>query len=164
MKGLISSNRSCFSLFRAAVVLFALALFVGCSANFAYFRGSWDVTDQFESAQVLQGHTYYIGGAARPYAIVAIDNNFELESPHWKKVEVTPESLGSLVRNIRSKWEMEFKTTPNGAHIISPDGKKVGEWYAVYDYSSINWISGNRFFIGDPPPRMAIPAKGGTSM
>lgn len=145
---------------RGCILLMLLAILVlagfGCAANFAHFKGSWNTTDQFESHQVLTGHTYYVGGGYHPHAIIAIDNRYVLESPHWRQVDVTSESLKRFVENIQAQWEADYKTSPKGARIISPDGQLVGQWYAIYDYSRIRWLADNRVYIGDPPDHMPL--------
>ena len=132
-----------------------LILVVACAGSQSFFTGSNDVSHQFEAGEVLAGHRYYSGGPdLKPNAIVAIDPAYALESPHWRPLEVTPESLKQLVDRIRFVPYAEYKTSPNGARIFAPDGRQIGVWYSVFDYTQVQLLDDRRVYLADPVSRL----------
>ena len=137
--------------------LLIMVLAVACVASSAYFSASRDVGLQFESGEVLPDHRYYAGGPDRkPNALIAIHQSYELESPYWRPIEVTPASLKELTATVKFVLEGEYKTTPNGARIVTRDGQTVGVWYSVYDQPPVKMVAANQVYLGDPVPRLPM--------
>jgi hypothetical protein len=140
-------------------------LMVGCTTGFTHYQRSYDVTVQFEKGIVLPDHRYYAGGPKlKPNAIVAIQNDYQLESEHWTEVSVTPESLVALVDRIGQVDGAEYKEQQfmhNGARLYAPDGRQIGVWYSVYDYSQVKFGEDGRIYLSYPPsqlpPNVRIP-------
>ena len=123
----------------------------------SFFTGSKDVSEQFETGHILTGHHYFYGGPdLKPNAIVAIDSAYSLESPHWHPLEVTPASLKELVDRIRFVPYAEYKTTPNGARILTAAGERIGVWYSAFEYTQVWMIGDHQVYLADPVPRMPI--------
>ena len=147
--------------------IFGVIMFIaGCGGQSTYFKPSNNISQTFEKGEVLSGHQYYIGGpAAKPNAVVAIRQDFTLESEHWSPIEVTSESLKNLVRKVGFVDYSEYKTQyiPNGAQIVTPAGEAVGIWYSVYRYSQIRMLGDGRMYISYPqaqlPRNLPIPKR-----
>jgi hypothetical protein len=85
---------------------------------------------------------------------VAIDPAFTLESPYWRPLEVSPESLKQLVDRIAFVPYAEYKISPNGARIFAPDGRQIGVWYSVFDYTGVRLLDDRRVYLADPVSRL----------
>jgi len=130
------------------------ALIASCTIGSYHFRPSSDVSRQFENGEIVSGYRYYVSSPAnKPLAIVAIRDDYHMQSEHWRKIEVDSASLKALVERISYVLGSEYKEDqkiPNGAVILGPDGEKVGMWYSVYDYSAVT-------FPGDMVIHIAMP-------
>ena len=137
------------------IVVVVSVMLAACSTGSTFFQRSNDVASLFEKGQVMEDHRYYAGGpASKPNAIVAIDRNYTLDSPHWTEIAVTPETLRRIVLQIGHVDGAEYKERQlmsNGARMIAPDGTQVGIWYSVYDYSQVRIMEGNRVYLSFPP-------------
>jgi hypothetical protein len=143
-------------------VLFAF----GCAAGSGLYQRSFDVSVQFEKGVVVSDHRYYAGGPKlKPNAVVAIHEDYRLESQHWFEVpDMTPGKLKALVERVGHVDGAEYKERQrmhNGARLFAPDGRQVGLWYAVYDYSQVKFLDNNRIYLSFPPaqlpPNVRIP-------
>ncbi|MBC2713540.1 MAG: hypothetical protein HGJ94_21840 [Desulfosarcina sp.] len=140
-------------------------LIFGCASGFAYYRRSLDVSVQFEKGEVIPDHRYYVGGPKqKPNAIVAIQNDYQLESEHWTEVSVTPDTLKQMLQRIGHVDGAEYKERQfmhNGARLFAPDGRQIGLWYSVFDYSQVRFLEGNRVYLSYPPshlpPNVRVP-------
>jgi hypothetical protein len=157
-KRLGAGNRIKFNLHRPAAfltILLITAVVAGCFGNFAHFKKSRDVTSIFENGQVLPDHRYYVGGPrAKPNAVVAIHKDFTLSPGVWREVTVDQESLAALIARVGFVIGAEEKSRriPNGARIISPDGKQVGVWYSVFEHSTVRMEEGSDTLWLSAPP------------
>lgn len=137
------------SVFVPAILVLVIS---GCAAS-ARFAPSRNISVQFESGQVLQDYNYYVGGPeSKPNAIVAISGAYQLESEHWRPVSPTAKSLKDLTDLVGQAYRSDNKTSfiPNGARIVTPDGKEIATWYSVYDYSQVRLVEGNRVYLSYP--------------
>ena len=77
-----------------AVVLFFMFLTAlgGCAmSNYGRLESNSDIRRAFETYQIMPDHSYYYRGTfSRPFVIVGINKNFELNSKLW--VEIDPQS------------------------------------------------------------------------
>jgi hypothetical protein len=136
----------------------AMAL-IGCATGFSQYQRSFDVSVQFEKGRLFENHRYYVGGPPiKPNAIVALSEEYTLESSHWREVpDVTPEALKNLVSRISQVDGAEYKERQrmhNGARLFGPDGRQVGAWYSVYDYSQVKFLEDNRIYLSFPPAQL----------
>ena len=160
---------------RAIGAIFSMVFFagvtVGCATGFARYQRSYDVTVQFEKGIVLPDHRYYAGGPkSKPNAVVAIREDYRLESEHWTEVRVTPDALKALVERVGQVDGAEYKERQfmhNGARLYAPDGRQIGVWYSVYDYSQVKFIDDRTIYLSYPPsqlpPNVRIPRFEGDS-
>jgi hypothetical protein len=133
-------------------------IFPACADIHFRFQESRDVTLQFENGDLMSDYRYYAGGPSlKPNAILALSKDYQLQSEHWFEITVVSESLKLLVERVGQVDGAEYKERqlmPNGARILGPDGRQIGTWYSVYDYSQIRFLEGNRLYITYPPSRL----------
>lgn len=155
-------------LFVPSMLMLAIAmgaLLAGCTIVSSNYRRSFDVSRQFENGEIATDYHYYASGpASKPLAIVAIRQDYRLQSEHWRVIDVDTASLKALVERISYVLGAEYKEDqmiPNGARIIAPDGTMVGMWYSVYDYSKVTFLDDKVIYIAialaKMPPEVRIP-------
>ena len=95
-----------------------------------------EVEDLFEAGSLLLDHTYYTDGPElEPDAIIAVSNDYQLQTQIWSKREWTAKNLEKAVYWMQSE---EFVSYSNdGGVIIGPDGQQVGIWYSKKTMSTI---------------------------
>ena len=148
-----------------ALTILIGGLLVGCAMLSSSYRQSLDVSRQFEDGEIVPGYSYYVSGpASKPLAIVAIRQDYRLESEHWRGIDLDSASLKALVKRISHVLNAEYKADqmiPNGAKIVDADGTMVGMWYSVYDYSPVTFLDDKVIYIGVAlarmPPEVRIP-------
>jgi hypothetical protein len=93
---------------------------------------SQEATDQWHSFEILPNHQYYYSGPdARPFYIIAIDDQYHLTSTLWKPIDLTPEQLKKWI-NIPPR--VGYDPQLYGANIAGPNGERIGLWYSVRDW------------------------------
>lgn len=119
-------------------LLAGLLILAGCSGQYGRLSVNDSVKNQIENYQVLPDHNYYYSGAeVSPRAIIGIHKDYTLKSDLWKPVELTPDQL--------KKWMIYFGSSTtsdqpfNGSEILTPDGNRIGIWYAFKDWR--DWAS-----------------------
>ena len=143
---------------KKAKIMFAGALFLllmytitGCSFNQAYFQRNFDVTKAFEAFQILPDHTYYYSGPdMKPNAIIGINKDYSLIPGNWKAMVLTNNKMKKFIDTMKFQDGSEYSLDPNGAAIISPDGKQIGVWYSVWRYSTVKIVKDNQISIFVP--------------
>jgi hypothetical protein len=127
------------------------SILLACATGPVHFRRSYDVSDTFENAQLLSRHQYYYNGV--PYsinAVVAIQKEYTLTSPHWHAVEMERASLRHMVDRMLNHPGSEYNTDPNGAYIFNDHGQVIGAWYSVWALPMLTFISDTEFTISQP--------------
>jgi hypothetical protein len=153
---MIIGLRTAISRWGLALALLAVAtmFFTSCVGTFPHFKRSRNVAVAFENGDVLPDHRYYIGGPkSKPNAVVAIHKDYTLESGDWREIEVDRKSLAQLIDQVGFVSGAKEKSWrfPNGAYIVGTDGKRVGVWYSVYDYSIVRMVSPSKISLSYPP-------------
>ncbi len=115
-------------------ILFVMVLTVlmGCSAsNYGRLTSNSEVTQAFQTHQVLPDHTYYYRGTfSRPFVIAGIHKKFTLDSPLW--IEIDPKSNDFRTLIDRVGLQGSGRTIePWGFSIIDKSGREVGVWYSA---------------------------------
>lgn len=116
-----------------AVVLFGFIILFGrrVRANYGSIRPNGKVTESFESYEVKPDLIYYFSGAeTSPTAIIGVVKRLTLDSQLWKRIDVTPEKLENLVRNMKTKVS-ERDETLHGFDILDNKGMYMGEWFSI---------------------------------
>jgi len=126
-----------------------MTMLTGCASNYGGLKGSDEITEIFETNQILPDHRYYYNGfEAVPYAIVGIHNDYVLTSSAWKIINLTPEILNTLA----FRMQAAYSPLPRGAWINGPDGQRLGIWYSSEGYTAVRLIQENQIKLAPPQP------------
>ncbi len=123
--------------FAMIVVMLFLVLFTAASGKSEATMG-WgkiktdeEVTKSFEKYEVKPSVNYYISGSdAYPSAILGLNKSYTLDTNLWKKVELTPELLRSLVSNMQKLAE-DYDQSQFGFVVLDNKGQQIGIWYSL---------------------------------
>jgi len=142
----------------SGLILAVMALiFAGCSAPISgRLQGSPEITEMFKSSRILPDHQYFISGFQRlPYAIIAIDNNYQLQSSRWQPIDMNPTSLNQIIY----RMEHVYSLNPRGAWILDHEGNRMGIWYSSQYQTLVKREKDNRLVVvsPDPPELRGIP-------
>ena len=135
-----------------SLLLFLIFLMTYCAPTGTYGKLQWsDKTLQsFESAQILDNHTYYFyGPEMQPDAIIAVDNKYVLADSFWKKIDLTSAQLAKWMDRIDNKYRYR-NDKYLGAVIVDQEGNRIGEWYSPIDWTVIKRGEGNEVIINTP--------------
>jgi hypothetical protein len=117
-----------------AVILFSMSLIMlgACAmANYGRLESNPDITRAFETYQIMPDHTYYYRGTfSRPFVMVGINKNYELNSNLWVEVDPQSKDFRTLIDRI-SLQGMGRSTRPWGFTILDHSGSEVGKWYSA---------------------------------
>lgn len=122
-----------------SLFVMVFAAFLSCSAsNYGRLVSNSEVTQAFQTHQVLADHTYYYRGThSRPFVIAGIDNDFVLDSPLWVKIDPQSEDFRTLIDRI-SLQGMGSTVEPWGFTILDKSGTKVGVWYSAIRAAAVD--------------------------
>jgi len=125
-------------------------IFAGCAAPISgRLQSSPEATELFKSSQILSNHQYYVSGFQRiPYAIIAVDNNYQLRTGHWKPIDMDSTSLKQLIY----RMEHVYSLNPRGAWILDPEDNRLGAWYSSQYQTTVKREKGNRIVVVNPEP------------
>ncbi|MGD2099792.1 MAG: hypothetical protein PVG35_19625 [Desulfobacterales bacterium] len=137
--------------------LVAAIMLSGCIGS--YGRLNWDpqVTAAFQNHDVQQGFNYYYYGIGnRTFAIAGISSEYVIKSRMWQEVSPDSEALKSLVSHA---WENYFYNPydPQGAHILNPEGNRVGIWYSSLRFVTVKFMENNRIVLMPDTPFLGGP-------
>jgi hypothetical protein len=108
---------------------------------------SRDITNKFETYQILPDHKYYIHGwGTVPYAIIGVQNKFKLRKGLWKEVEITAPLLRSWV----SQMDSIYGYPPYGSRILDHKGNPIGVWYSSKQWTTVVIEEDNQIAIFAP--------------
>ena len=117
-----------------AILLFPMILIAlsGCSmSNYGKLKSNPEVTQAFEAYQILANHKYYYRGTySRPFVIVGINENYELNSKLWVQIDPKSKDFRILIDRV-SLQGAGTTTQPWGFTILDPAGSDVGVWYSA---------------------------------
>jgi len=143
------------SLLLPAAGLLMVSLLAGCASNpearqnLGTLRLSSEVSQIFETYQVLPNHRYYYSGSStKPKAIIGIDQNYSLDTRLWKEAaDLNSEQLKRWVDQILG-FRPPVRTF--GSSILSASGQKVGIWYSPFDYTTVKVQADNQVMVFPP--------------
>ncbi len=117
-----------------AVVLFFMFLTAlgGCAmSNYGRLESNSDIRRAFETYQIMPDHSYYYRGTfSRPFVIVGINKNFELNSKLWVEIDPQSKDFRTLIDRV-SLQGSGSTTRPWGLRILDHSGSAVGVWYSA---------------------------------
>jgi hypothetical protein len=121
----------------------------GLKFKYGKLERSREVTNKFETYQILPDHRYYTHGwGTIPYAIIGIPNNIKLRQGLWKAVEVTAPLLRSWV----SQMDSIYGYPPYGSHILDHQGNRIGVWYSSKQWTTVVIEDDNQVAVFTPEP------------
>ena len=133
----------------ASLVIIGFGMLTGCTAKYGRIQGSHEVTQLFETQQILPDHTYYFNGfQAIPNVIVGIDNQFKLRSAVWRRLQPTR----ALLNQLTTRMQSVFSGNPKGAWIIGPNNERIGIWYSTERQTMVRLRDDNSVAIAAPQP------------
>jgi hypothetical protein len=137
-------------LFVSAILAVMMLFFAGCSASVTgRLQNSSEVTEVFENSQILPNHQYYIAGFQRvPYAIIAIDNNYQLRSSRWQPIDLDSSSLNSLIY----RMDTVYSLNPRGAWILDHEDNRMGVWFSSRYQTMVKREKDNQIVVLTPEP------------
>ncbi len=126
----------------------------GCTmSKYGRLESNRDITQSFETYQVLPKHKYYYRGASsNPRVIIGISENYELNLPMWPPIDTDSDDFRRLI-DIVSLQGMGKNITPWGFNILDHNGDYVGVWYSAINNAAVE-ISENRQIINLKPGTM----------
>jgi len=133
--------------------LFLLPLIVfvvGCgSATYGRLESSPEITKVFKDGQILSSYQYYISGFQRiPYAIIAVDSNFQLRSRGWQALDMDAAALNQIVFRMDAVYSLK----PRGAWIVDNEGNRLGVWYSSQYHTTVERKQNNQILVASPEP------------
>jgi hypothetical protein len=133
-----------------AVFMVVLSL-AACAHNYGHLQPSSAVTAIFKTDRILPDHKYYYCGPdGWPDAIIALDNRFTLVSDQWTAFKPSPKRLKQLMDYNQTYYGTNAHHFPYGYTILTPDGRKVGVWYSIWDWTTIEMRSDHEVDIYPP--------------
>jgi hypothetical protein len=140
--------------------LVAAILLSGCAGS--YGKLNWDpqVTAAFQNNDIQQGINYYYYGVGnRTFAIAGISTQYHIKSKMWREVPEDVEAFKSLVARA---WENYYYKPydPQGAHILNPEGNRVGVWYSSLRFVTVKFTEDNRIILMPDTPFLGGPEAG----
>lgn len=136
-----------------ACILIVLPVFSGAieipglKLKYGTLERSREVTNIFETYQILPDHTYYTHGwGTIPYAIIGIQNKFKLRKGLWKEVEIT----APLLRSWIGQMDIIYGYRPYGSRILDHEGNQIGVWYSSKQWTTIVIEEDNQIAIFAP--------------
>jgi hypothetical protein len=150
------SKKKC--LFTAIILLsMILIAFIACStSNYGKLKSNPEVTQAFESYQILPNHKYYYRGSFdSPLAIVGINENYELNSKLWVEIDPQSKNFRSLIDRV-SVQGMGRTIQPWGFMILDHGGNDVGVWYSAIRQAAVEINENNQIVILSPIPTASI--------
>src|SRR5210317_771298 len=139
-----------------AVVLFFMFLTAlgGCAmSNYGRLESNSDIRRAFETYQIMPDHTYYYRGTfSRPFVIVGINKNFELNSKLWVEIDPQSKDFRTLIDRV-SLPGSGSTTRPWGLRILDHSGSAVGVWYSAIRAATVE-VNENGQIVNLSPLRM----------
>jgi len=148
----ISSGEKC-GLKIAVLTILIAGLFVlaGCAENYGYLKRSEEVNKVFITYRVLPNHRYYYTGpTGRPDAIIGIHSDYTLETTQWTQFDPSDSTLKTGVDSINFHNSNRVRNYPYGFLILDSEGKQVGFWFSIWDWTAVIREDDNRIKVFPP--------------
>ena len=143
------------------VCIMMVGLLAGCASgpearkDYGTLKLSSEVSDIFQSYQVLPDHKYYYTGSdTKPQAIIGIDQTYTLSTRLWKEAAgLTSEQLKKWVDQMLG-FRPPVRTF--GSTILGPNGEQIGIWYSSYGFTTVK-VEADKQVMVYPPNRASQP-------
>ena len=144
------------------ILAMILMVVMGCAAsNFGRLESSQEVTQAFQTYQILPDHTYYYRGTfSRPFVVAGIHKNFTLDSPLWVKIDSQSENFRTLIDRV-SLQGTGSTTHPWGFAILDKSGRNVGVWYSAIRAAAVDVDESGRIVNLSPIRTVTVGNQGG---
>ncbi len=121
----------------ALLVLFAILHVAGCSTkNSGSLQHSRDVAQAFETYHVFPDHRYYyLNQENKPYAVVAIQDSYRINSVMWREFDPQSGKLEKIVGLVKDFSGVSAYTY--GSYLRDAQGTQIGYWYSKLRMTSI---------------------------
>ena len=124
-----------------AIILFCIIFLIslsGCSmSGYGRLMSDKEVTQSFETYQILPNHKYYYRGTySRPLAIVGINETYTLNSKLWIPIDPTSKDFRLLIDRIALQGTGST-TAPWGFVILDHSDRDLGVWYSAIRAAAI---------------------------
>ncbi|KPK24359.1 MAG: hypothetical protein AMJ61_13870 [Desulfobacterales bacterium SG8_35_2] len=136
------------------LLITVISLFVsGCAGNKNYgtFHLDRGLEQLFLSYQVLPDYNYYTsGGYDKPNAILGVHKNYRMVTDFWVSIpNVNSAQIEKWIRTI----DPEDRGPGNNYYaysILDPEGKQVGFWYSIQNYTVVKFLEENKIEVYPP--------------
>ncbi|MGD9045101.1 MAG: hypothetical protein PVG06_15390 [Desulfobacterales bacterium] len=119
----------------------------GLKLKYGKLERSREVTNKFETYQILADHKYYTHSWGRvPYAIIGIQNKFKLRKGLWREVEAT----APLLRSWIGQMDSIYGYRPYGSRILDHQGNQIGVWYSSKQWTTVVIEEDNQVAVFTP--------------
>ena len=117
------------------------------SFKYGKLKRDQDVNRTFKTYKILPDHKYYTSGQSDiPYAIIGIQNIYELRPGLWKEINLTTPLLRSWV----SRMDNIYGYPPYGSVILDNNGKRMGVWYSSKQWTTVIMEENNEIAVLAP--------------
>jgi hypothetical protein len=146
----IDSRAKAQSIVYGLILLTAALVFTGCAAPATgRLQSSPEVTEAFKKSRILANHQYYVSGFQRiPYAIIAVDNNYQLRTGYWKPIDIDSTALSHMIY----RMEYVYSLNPRGAWILDSEGNRLGVWYSSQYQTTVKRDKNDGITVVNPDP------------
>ena len=119
----------------ASALEFPSLKFLGLSSfKYGKLKRDLEVNRAFKTYKILPDHKYYTSGRADvPYAIIGIQNIYDLRPGTWKEIDLT----APMLRNWVSRMDNIYGYPPYGSVILDNNGKSIGVWYSSKQWTTV---------------------------
>jgi hypothetical protein len=128
----MKSIRGVFLLLSMLVCVGTMACTARLFPSFGRITLNDEATRAFDNYSVDADFRYYISGPdTYPNVIIGLHRDYRIDTQGlWREVEMTPETMRSIVRNMKEKASSRQRVL-YGFELIKPDGRPIGVWYSI---------------------------------
>jgi hypothetical protein len=138
------------------ILIVLVLILIGCAEDYGRLVRDHEVNEIFKSYQILRDHRYYFSGPeGRPDAIMGIHPDYTLETTQWTEIDLTEGKLKKLIDWINFHHRNNSRNYPDGFLILDHNGRQVGIWYSIWDWTAVLVEADKRVWIF--PPAMEEP-------
>ena len=135
-----------------ALLVAGIFMMSGCaSGGYGRLYLDTEVTLWFRQNSVPDYYRYYTNGRSdMPYAIIGIDPRYRINTNIWEPVAPNTPNFADKIAFVWRPDIWEQLDPAQGAWIESPGGEKIGIWFSMYPFTTIELQEDNRVVILSP--------------